>query len=59
MLPWASGWRKAERHNQESRAIDPRMDDDADRRIPRALYCPRYGQHDRQEEKQDAKAETE
>jgi hypothetical protein len=59
MLPWASGWREAERHNQESRAIDPRMDDDADRRIPRALYGPRYGEHDRQEEKQDAKAETE
>jgi hypothetical protein len=35
------------------------MNDDADRRIPRALYGPRYGEHDRQQQKQDARAETE
>jgi hypothetical protein len=35
------------------------MDHDANRRIPRSLYGPRYGEHDRQQEKQDAKAETE
>jgi hypothetical protein len=58
-MPWASGWYEAERHNQKRRTIDARMDDDTHRRIPRALYGPRYGEHDRQEEKQDAKAETE
>lgn len=35
------------------------MDDDADRRIPRALYGPRYAEDDWQQEEQDAKAETE
>jgi hypothetical protein len=35
------------------------MDDDADRRVPRALYGPRYGEYNRPQDEHDPETETE